>query len=83
MRAKELKKGDQTYNRGRIMMTVDGLEAEVRSVEAVLNKEFSSTQYEEEGDNEGEISISYMIDRDEKAYFMDVYKKAKATIKKA
>lgn len=77
MRAKELVKKDQSYNRGRIMMTVDGLEADVRKVEAELDKEFTNTQCEEEGDNEGEICISYVIDRNEKKDFMFVYNAAK------
>lgn len=61
------------------MMAIDDQESEIRKVEAILNTQFSSTKYEEEGDKVGEISISYIIDRSEKADFMAAYKIAKAT----
>lgn len=77
MRCKELKKGDPTYDRGVICMTIDGLPDEVHRVEKVLDQEFSNTYYEEEGDKEGEVSISYIIDRNQKLYFLSAYKTAK------
>lgn len=77
MRATELSKKGSNYKRGLIMMTVDGTEAQVRKVEKELDKHFTNTMCEEEGDNEGEISISYEIDRNEKKEFMSVYNAAK------
>lgn len=78
MRAAEVKKHDATFNRGRIIMAIDGQAAEVRKVEQILNRNYENTMCEEEGDNEGEISISYMIDRNDKKEFMDVYTQAKS-----
>ncbi len=80
MRAVEVKKYAKEFGNhdaGRIMMAIDGQEAEVRKVEAILNQEFSNTTCEEEGDKAGEISISYIIDRNEKKDFMFTYNQAK------
>ncbi len=77
MRAFEVKK-DACFQRGRIMMAIDGREDAVRKVEKLLNEDFRNTQCEEEGERDGEISITYVIDRSEKKDFMLAYKIAKA-----
>jgi len=78
MRCKELVKHHKD-NRGVIMMTIDGLREEVEQVEKALDAEFpgANTMCEEDGERDGEISISFQIDRNEKAYFMVVYNGAK------
>lgn len=80
MRCKELVK-KHNERRGIICMTIDGQRVEVDHVEAALNKEFPGTNggCEEEGDNEGEISICFFIDRNDKKDFMAVYNSAKKT----
>lgn len=83
MRATEIKKHAAQFgnnDRGRILMAIDGSEVEVRKVQAALDAEFTNTSCEEEGDNEGEISISYMIDRNEKKDFMFAYTTAKRAV---
>lgn len=77
MRAIEVKKDGADIKRGRILMAIDGPEAEVRKVEKILDLEFTNTRCEEDGDKAGEISISYGIDRAEKVDFMAAYKAAK------
>jgi hypothetical protein len=81
MRAVEVKKHAKEFGNndiGRIMMAIDGGEEEVRKVAAILDAEFSNTTCEDYGDKAGEISISYIINRSEKACFMVSYKAAKA-----
>jgi hypothetical protein len=76
VRAVEVKKHAKEFGNndiGRVMMAVDGGEEEVRKIAAILDAEFSNTTCEEDGDKAGEISISYIIDRSEKAYFMACY----------
>jgi hypothetical protein len=77
MRVIEIKKDGADIKRGMILMAIDGQESEVRKVEQVLDLYFKNTMCEEDGDNDGEISISYYIDRSEKKDFLRTYKESK------
>ena len=78
MRAYEVAKNGAEIQRGLIMMAIDGPESEVRQVEKILDAQFENTMCEEEGARGEELSITYSIDRADKADFMAAFKAAKA-----
>lgn len=62
---------------GRIMMAIEGEEIEIQSVvQAMLEDGFFDqyTNCAEEGDKEGEVAHFFVIDRNEKPYFMARWK---------
>ena len=77
MKAYEVKKGEAEIKRGMVMMAIEGEESKVNRIDKELSKLFDGCDYEEEGDKEGEIVVFFMVDRSEKKYFMDLYKKLK------
>lgn len=75
MKAYEQKKNG-CFDIGRVWMVVEGKEADVRKVEAILKKDYASDGCEDnEGD--GNISIGFVVDRNEVKDFMFDYKAAK------
>jgi hypothetical protein len=80
MKAYEQKKDVKAYgndNMGTIWMIVEGDEAQVKAVCAILDKEFDNdTCPDDDAYSEG-----YFISREDKPAFMAAYKKAKAATK--
>lgn len=77
MRAFEVAKNGADIQRGRVMMCVEGERESVYKVDEGLAEFYSSCDYEEEAEKDGEISVFFMIDRDEKKDFMSLYKTLK------
>lgn len=77
MKAYESKK-DNTGTRGVVQMSIKGAAADVRKVEAILNKDsrFINDLVDDE-DSDGTLEIGYLVDRNHKAEFMAAYKAAK------
>ncbi|WP_147200831.1 hypothetical protein [Pantoea sp. CCBC3-3-1] len=83
-RAFEVPKNDsEDTNRGRIMMCIEGPRDLVDFADFRLRENFTSGLVEEEGSREGEIALFFVIGRDEKPYFMDKWKEAKAAFPKS
>jgi hypothetical protein len=81
MKAFEVKKGGADIQHGRVMMAIEGKDDLIAIVDKELRKQFDSCEYAEEGDAEGETAFFFMIDRTNKAYFMQQWKLAKAQSK--
>ncbi len=79
MKAFEVAKNEarSVLTHGRIMMAIEGEEAEIQNVvQAMLEDGFfdAYTNCAEEGDKEGEVAHFFVIDRNEKPYFMARWK---------
>lgn len=72
MKAYEQKK-DGCFQRGIIWMIVEGDKAAVQALCAILDKEFKNDSCP----TDEPYSEGYVIDRNEKQWFMDCYKAAK------
>lgn len=83
MKAFEVTKGEAGIQHGRVMMAIEGKDSWIRLANATLCGQFASCDYAEEGEAEGETAFFFMIDRTEKAYFMQQWKVAKNQAKKA
>jgi hypothetical protein len=75
MKAYEVVKGSAkgALTHGRIMMAIEGEGSKVRNaVQAMLEDGFfdAYTDCAEEGDKEGEVAHFFVIDRNDKPYFM-------------
>jgi hypothetical protein len=76
MKAYEQKK-EGSFQRGMVWMIVEGDEAEVKAVCAILDKEFKNDGCPDDD----AYSEGYVIDRNWKADFMAAYKAAKKGVK--
>lgn len=84
MKAFEVAKNEarSVFTHGRIMMAVEGEESKVAAIVNLLKQEgFVSTDCAEEGDKEGEIAHFFMVDRQDKAYFMQQFRLIKKEVK--
>lgn len=82
MKAYEQTKGanKDLFQRGMIEMCVyDESEDKLNEVDAILSKRFNSTGCIDEVGNGYEVA--FVIDREEKAMFMEAYKQAKKEVK--
>lgn len=81
MKAQEIvKRDEQGARNSKIMMSVEGTPNQLSSVIATLCQHWDAIDYEEEGENEGEIALFFVIDRSDKKGFMLIYKQAKKNI---
>ncbi|HCI6749264.1 TPA: hypothetical protein NPP60_004933 [Klebsiella variicola subsp. variicola] len=82
MKVAEIKKGTAEIKRGLVMMAVEGAEERCEKIVADLNDQgYPDTSCQEEGDNEGDIVIYFVIDRLEVANFRAAFRAAKAQYK--
>lgn len=71
--------GNQTGDHGKVMMAIEGEPDFIAFAGKHLDKTIGgNADYQEDGKHEGEIAYFYVIDRSEKAYFMQEWKSAKS-----
>lgn len=76
-RAAEETKGEGAERNGRIMMSIEGPRDFIEWAEIDLELAFNNVKVEGEGKKEGEISLYFGLNRDEKTQFMERWKQLK------